>query len=322
MRKEITLLILLYFIKIKSSEDIYCSHATTDCTSYPSENSGFSCHPFYSFGNYASCVDYPDNEKSQRQYFHISRGLNLERFTTSVSYGDYMNETVVALPVIGFYEKETYKKGEDIRWNTYYLTDYDKKVFVSKNNCYYHFRRKFEELALKKDKREELAKEISVSSLSIHDENICFNADKFSDNKNLIDCGLSNLDIIIDDDEIYNLTTCFYIPKSHISEELNQVIKKEYEGMINDTVNIVKYFRSQIRNLKNDDIKYQMTVKGKNGRKIRYSTDKKEFEVLENGIEDDYDDDDDIIRFTGIDHYYYSTFNIYIILSLLTLLLL
>ena len=131
------------------------------------------------------------------------------------------------------------------------------------------------------------------------------------------------MDIIIDN-EIYNISTCFFIPKSHISEELNQVIKIEYERLINDTVNIVKYFSNKIRNLKKDEIKYQMTVKGKNGRKIRYSTDKEEFEVLENGIEDDYDDydDDEIISFTGVDHYYYSTFNIYIILSLLILLLL
>ena len=151
---------MLYFIKIISSKDIYCSQVTSDCTSYPSEYSGFSCHPYYSFGNYDSCIDYPDNEKSQRQYFHIRRGFLLEIFTHPVPYEDYINETVVAPPVIGFYEKETYKKGEDIRWNTYYLSDSDKKVFLSKNNCYYHFYWKFTELALKKDKREKLDEEI------------------------------------------------------------------------------------------------------------------------------------------------------------------
>ena len=49
-------------------------------------------------------------------------------------------------------------------------------------------------------------KSVNVSSLNILDKNVCFYADNFEDNENLVNCGFAHLNIT-SKGKNYNITT-------------------------------------------------------------------------------------------------------------------
>ena len=332
MKKEIMLIVFIYSMHIILGAEVYCSDIAddsigfTNCSSYPSSYSGFSCYQLSVKNDYAeeqTCVDYPDNADVQRKYVKLTRGYTLESSSAFLQNSNYHDKDDIDFVsnIIMSPEKETYNKGETISLKTYTLTDSDKKVIQNKKNCFYHFYGKLEEYVYKNQKA------YDFSSLNVNDKNICFYAEKFNDNSNLVDCGYAHVNIALKN-KVLNLTTCYFTPENSLSNELLFLYSTLYGNLIDVYMEILQELneegilnekKTNLRKLQeNDDIQYEIIVENKKGKKVKYTQEKGSVQILEKGKEDDYSDD--IKKTNPCYARYYSTLDIFIVLSLLTLL--
>ncbi len=352
MRKTIIFLVFFCFIQYAINVNLNCSDISniegyTNCTLYEGGFPGFSCYNSINNVNpllsKRFCTIFPNDEDMQKQYVNYMRGFNLEKasvsFNPTENYDD--DEEDEAFDSL-FYaiiipEEETYEKGETIIFKNFDLTESDKEVIKGKNNCYYHFYGKLLEL------KNSEGKSANVSSLNILDKNICFDADIFEDNEDLVNCGFGHFNIILNG-KIYNLTTCFFVPEQ-ISNDLLFLYSNSYKTLLDDFVNDFAELNDDgVLNLKNKvrklpgNVEYEFIVEDKNGKKVKYSydnsmvqiinydeeTDGTTTKVTDKATDDDIDEDTETISPIDPDcfGYYFSKINIFMALSSLCLLLL
>ena len=184
--------------------------------------------------------------------------------------------------------------------------------------------------------------------MNILDKNKCFNAEKFEDNENLVDCGYANFNIV-SKNNIFNMTTCFFIP-DNISDYLLSYYSNSYKSLLDaflgNFTNIFKLSDNKNRIL-DQNIEYEIIVENKNGKKVKYTSDNDMIQYIvndnenandnnnkenktnnendnENNNSDDNGDDyeDDAEKITPSSAFYYNELNIFIVLALLSILLL
>ena len=340
-------LVLFCFMQYMINANLNCSDVAdeqgfTNCSLYDGGFPGFSCYNSIMNNDLfkiESCTIFPTDEAFQKQYVKYLRGYILEERSISYQFPEYFEDgdvdyinNIMILP-----EKETYKKGETIILKNYELTDSDKKVINSKNNCYYHFYGKlFDHIKSEK-------KPVSVSSLNILDKNICFNADNFDDNENLVKCGFGQLNIT-SNGKTFNINTCFFVP-DQITNDLLFLYSNSYKNLLETFVDGFAELNDEgVLNLKNKvrklsgDVEYEFIVEDENGKKVKYSfdnsmvqfinndedTDEATTKVTDKATDDDIDEDTETISPIEPDcfGYYFSKINIFMTLSSLSLLLL
>jgi len=135
----------------------------------------------------------------------------------------------------------------------------------------------------------------------IEDKNLCLNADQFSDSKGLVNCGYAQIKYKVMD-KVYNYSTCYYIPDNQFPEEFKPLWRTlyypdeyilnilemdddgEYEKIIGNKVNKI-FKKSKKRKLEDSEKEYEIIVEDKYGKKVKYSSNSTEMEILEKGNE-------------------------------------
>lgn len=261
----------------------YTLNAMADCDNYYENEAicssktigyeGFSCYKVINNNDY-KCITFPDNKEIQKLFFQQRNGI--------------VKEFHSAFPVVEGNEdadkplfegtKDKYEKGETIETKDLILSDEDKIVLKSKNTCaYYNYGR--------------VDSNPSSTYPDITDKNICFNAKQFNDLKNLIDCGYATITFITPEKN-YIIKTCYYINNKKMPSEFIYLLREHFFN-IESGVSID--FLSQIFNmLKGDgerrklsDLNYEAIVEDKNGRKIKYTNDDKQFRIISEGNEEE-----------------------------------
>ena len=327
MKKAINYLVLFYLIQLVLNADLNCSdiadrNGFTNCSLYEGGYPGFSCYQINiktDDNQKEFCSSFPDEQSVQKQYVHFYTGFQLEQYST-IS-GNTLPEEAEPEKYLGYLfwipEKETYSKGETIQYKKYELTDSDKKVIQNKKNCFNLYYGKIFEIMMKHTPDQ-------LSSISINDKNLCFNAEQFKELEDLLDCGYAQLNFETKSKK-YQIKTCFFVQTEEMADDLlypfsqlsinaltafmDIVVEMNKDGILQKNAN-------KIRKLEEEIIDYEIIIESKNGKKIRYTKDKDFLEVIEKGS------DVEIIRRPDVSNAWnYSTLNTFITLSLLSLLL-
>ena len=357
MGKEIIFLVFIFSIQLIINDDSNClgisiKEGTLNCSSYKTKLPGFSCYNIrrdFLFIQPEYCGIFPTEESIQRQYVKLLKGFMLEERSVTSLLNDYLGKDYFRFlnELIFVPEKETYQKGETIKYIKYNLTDSDIKVINSKKNCYNYFYGKLFNLTLNKSEQT-----FNISSLNILDKNKCFNAEKFEDNENLVDCGYAHFNIV-SKNNIFNMTTCFFIP-DNISDYLLSYYSNSYKSLLDAFLGNFTKINNGIFKLSDNknrildqNIEYEIIVENKNGKKVKYTSDNDMIQYIVNDNEnvnnnnnkenktnnendnvnnnsddngDDYEDDAE--KITPSSAFYYNELNIFIVLALLSILLL
>lgn len=286
MNKFIILSLLFY--------SMYCSLETctdetviSQCKNHNIEFNGFSCYKFEHPANVDDsmmCIPFPDNSEIQKKYIKFILGYTKE----AGSAGAEARKQATEIPN---FDKETYSKDDTITYKTEKLSSEDLKILNGNKTCAY----------LMSGRYLDNIKNYPSGYPNIEDKNICLNAEQFSDFKGLINCGYAHIKYKIEDKE-YNYSTCYYIPDNQLPEELKPLLRKvfipdeeildilEWEYDIEYEKNTgnkgFKMFKKSNKKRKlQDSREYEIIVEDKFGKKVKYSSNSTEMEVLEKGDE-------------------------------------
>ena len=148
---------------------------------------------------------------------------------------------------------------------------------------------------------------------NIENPNICYNAIKFSEHNNILDCGFAKISFS------YGLKkntfqTCYFMPNDELSKNIQDFYRRSLiEEMLGKDGTFGKFLKNKnnneniIRKLQeNNEISFEMTIQNKNGKVLKY--DSKSYNIIVVGNpnipsedkdkEIDIDDDDsDFDRF-------------------------
>ena len=275
MKRIVILIILISYI--------YCSSETcneeidqTKCESHQIQYNGFSCYKVEK-NDSRYCMIFPDNIYNQEVFWNFSIGLRKEIYSGSYDPKDDINNN----KDIYTSEKKSYQKGEEIILIKETLTNEDINLIKNKKTCtYYYFGKFIESLE-------------DVSNFkgypNITDKNICFNAEQFNDLKDLIDCGYATITYKSNEEE-YTFQTCFYIPNDNMPNEFNSYLKDYFIDPLFESSlfpKIIYYLEYYDNYYKNQDptrrlstTSYKVTVEDKKGKKVKYTSDSNEIEIL------------------------------------------
>ncbi len=229
------------------------------------------------------CLPFPTGAEMQKFDFSFVNGCLKEFFSfygkTLDDFGPYIIQGIEEqLMKPG---KEFYSTGETIKIYPGSLSSVDLDILKSDNTCNYYFYGRH-------------AKNPSRSYNNIEDKNICFNARKFNEFKNLIDCGFATITFNIGGQN-YEIHTCYYVPTVNVPEEFNKAYM-EYNNLLyidvllNDIVltsaGRTNYDPIDINNSGRRalDFTYDIKVENKYGRQIEFSSSNDNtFNVIEEG---------------------------------------
>ena len=293
MNKFIILSILLF--------SIYCSFDScgeetipSQCKNHDIQFNGFSCYKmeFPQFieddegdnDDYPHCFPYPDKSETQKKYRKFLLGYMKE---TGSAYEEAKNE-ITEIPI---FKEETYSKDETLTYKLEKLSSEDKKILNGNKTCAY----------LMFGRYSDNIKKYRSGYPNIEDKNICINADQFSDLKGLINCGYAHIKYTIMD-KVYNFSTCYYIPDNQFPEELKplwrilyfpdeyilDILEMDDDDIYDKNIGnkVTKIFKkSKKRKLQDSEKDYEIIVEDKFGKKVKYSSNSTEMEILEKGDE-------------------------------------
>ena len=278
---------------------IYCSYDScenendhTKCSNHTiDELTDFSCHFFLDDSNDLSkegdlyseryCHIYPNSAKNQKIEWKIEQGFTKESMSAHPESVDEFN--YVAEP-----QKEFYEKNETILIKKKSISNEDRIIISSKNTCGYQFIARINSNFSK--------------NYNLTDKNICFNTSQFPELKDLINCGYSTI-TINKTGKIFNINTCFGIPDNHLPDDFQIVFSKMF--VVNAILSLadkmeefpiasklIKRKNEKERKLGDIDIKYEMIIEDKYGKKYKYTDKSLEPEIIEEGLQDDKIDED------------------------------
>ena len=310
------------------------------CNSIKVEYDDFYCYKANLYEDEkGTCIPYPKKKEEQKIYWDLFNGLNKELFS---SIGKYINqeinlEELESLPetrkptqkeieqymsaklkefLEGIFikgKKEFYDINEVVETETASLTSKDKEVFASENTCGYHMMRKF----LYEQKAE-----------NITEKNTCFKVNKFDDLKDILDCGYAIFKYKIDGQN-YEYRTCFLLPTTNMPKNFSMMFTdsiktaiEEDDGFIyallytaagkgeNEYGNIAD--KKSSRRL--SEMTYTVEVENKDGRKVKYSSDKANLEVIAEGTKTKPEESE---NGSGKNKISYLTFGLILLISIL-----
>ena len=268
-----------------------CSNALDQrkCNDIKVELSDFYCFKAKLFFNkLTKCFPFPKKAKKQKLYLNIHNGLTKELYSF---FGSYVKEMEKENPEklkdstkgLLHTKKEFYKKDDIIEIEERTFTKKDLDIISKENTCTYHLYGKY------KWKEE-------VDYENIEDKNICFNADKFDDIKDIIDCGYATIRFSFGYD-IHQIKTCYLIPNDNLPHNLTALFKSQIIGDIEENIGITHALFNKIakaHKVNNDEwdeeininrlnsLVYIIEVENKYGRKVKYSNDN-EMEIISEG---------------------------------------
>ena len=294
MNKFIIFSILFY--------SIYCSYETcieettssSQCKNHDIEFNGFSCYKLKvdiidaddgDDGLY--CYPFPDKSETQKKYRKFIFGYSKEL----ASSREEIKKDFMAIQGAEIFKEETYSKDDTITFKLEKFSNEDKKIINGNKTCSY----------LMSGRYVDNIKKYPSGYPNIKDKNICQNAEQFSDLKGLANCGLATINYTTLDFEIKNFSTCYFIPDNKFPKELEFLWRylyfpednlweildwedDEYEKNIGNKGN--KIFKKSKNKRKLDSIlSYEIIVEDKFGKKVKYSSNSTEIEVIEKGDE-------------------------------------
>ena len=284
------LIFLLIFSYIYNSI-FECEHAINQriCNDIEVELNDFYCFKanlFYS--KLIKCFPFPKEAKKQKIYLNLHNGLAKELYSIFGSDVKILQQKIPEkLPELarGLFHtrKEFYKKDDiiDLEERTFTKKDFD--LISKEQTCTYYLYGKY--------KRVE-----EIDYQNIEDKNICFNADKFDEIKDIIDCGYATIRFSFGYD-IHQIKTCYLIPNDNLPHNLTVLFKSQIIGDIEENIGITHTLFNKIakaHKVNNDEwdeeininklnsLVYIIEVENKYGRKVKYSNDNK-MEIISEG---------------------------------------
>ena len=288
---KIKYIILLLFFSYVYSTRTKCQNAINQrmCNNIEIELNDFYCFKAnFFFSKSIKCFPFPKEAKKQKLYLNLHNGLVKELYSF---FGSYIKEIEKKAPEklqefgksLYHTRKEFYKKDDIVVIEQGKFTKKDFDIISKDNTCTYHLYGKY--------KRE---KEIYYEN--IEDKNICFNADKFDDIKDIIDCGYATIRFSFGYD-IHQIKTCYLIPNDNLPHNLTALFKSQIIGDIEENIGITHKLFNKIakaHKVNNDEwdeeininklnsLVYIIEVENKYGRKVKYSNDNK-MEIISEG---------------------------------------
>lgn len=323
--EQILISVIISFILINS---IFCSLESCEdlenqqlCESEEIEITNISCWKYNNtVQNRIECAPYPDLESDQKAFYKLYLGLYKETVSGYADYPslqqDFIDDGIV------MQAKDTYTKGETITSKLIELTNDDYKIINSKNTCYYKFIGK---------RVDDIVNGKIADFPNVTNKNVCYNAIKFDELKNVLDCGFAKIHLTRYGKD-YDIQTCYFLPNDKLSETLTTVyrmliveelfgqegsfesmlgiddedeeevisVDEDYEDLKKNKVTKSNKLgrKNKNRKLQDDDptASFDITVEGKYGKIVKYSSSSNETIIVEegNGTEDDDDDGDNI----------------------------
>ena len=242
-----------------------------NCHLHKIEISNFSCWKYKdTINNEERCIIYPDDESTQKEYYNFYLGISKEQLL--------INQDEILIP-----EKEYYKVDETITFKRIndIITSDDLLKFNKDRTCYSLFYKGYSSFLLNK------------AFANINNPLECYNALKFSEHNNIMDCGFAKISMYYDKKK-YEFQTCYFMPNDKMSkimldfyrrtiiEEMwgkegiwGKYIKDKNEnnnennnGEMIDKNNFLGERKLQ----ENDDISFEMTIQNNNGKVIKFDS--------------------------------------------------
>ena len=291
MKKFILLFTLIYF-SFCTTEQCAEEKDQEKCNSIKVDEEGLFCFKAdYEDNDYEdiedyeeedACLPFPINPDYQKLHFKFVNGIIKEYYSSMGSLlGD--SEFYDAFESSLFKsDKETYTTSETIKISSGKLSNVDKTIIKSEQTCsYYLYGRYYKSVVLL---LEEGNKDVNSKYEDITDKNICYNARKFNDFKNLIDCGHAEIKLKLDGDD-YTIQSCYPIPTANLpalyAKEYTNY-QKEYivEGMLKSIlyamagkdIDEIEDDSGRRRRRLESGFSYDISVENKYGRKITFSS--------------------------------------------------
>ena len=275
-----------------------------NCHLHNIEIPNFSCWKFKDiFNNKEHCIIYPDNEIIQKEFYNFYLGISKEELSINSNKNDIM------IP-----EKEIYKKDETITFKGIQdiLTDEDKSIINNSNTCYSIFYKGYSNFWL------------NGNFPNIENPNICFNAIKFSEHNNILDCGFAKISFSYGLKK-YNFQTCYFIPNDELSKNIQDFYRRSLieemlgkDGTFGKTIKNKNNNENIIRKLQeNNEISFEMTIQNKNGKVLKYDSKLYNITVVKDKSTDDDNSEFDRFKPDNSNHLKFNwLIAIYIILLL------
>ena len=282
MKRFILLLLVFYAINCTLSECVI-EEDTSKCYSHEIEIDNFTCHKVHyntssikkkdgeDESNYSIndiCSAYPDSAKDFKTFWDLTHGNGKEEMSILPSSSEELYYYYLYDP-----EKESYSKDEDVILKAKEYSSIDMKTIQSKNTCMYKF----------------IGKSIEANKLvNTEESKECFNVYQFPDHENLINCGQATINFSTNGKN-YEYKTCFFIPDNHLDKRFDKYFKGvAVDYFVQILINSVNNGLTRRRRLQsNNNLNYELIVEDKYGKKYKYSGDKDEPEVIEDGMQGD-----------------------------------
>jgi len=285
MNKFIILSILFY--------SIYCSYEscgeetdTSKCKNHDIEFNGFSCYKMElpildDDDDSMMCYPFPDKSETQKKYEKFIIGYIKEM-------GSSREENKKDITEISIFGKETYSKDDTITFKTEKLSSEDKKILNGNKTCAYMMDGRYLDNI----------KKYPSGYPDVEDKNLCLNADQFSEFKGLINCGYAQIKYKVMD-KVYNHSTCYYIPDNQFPEDLKpfwrtlyfpdeyilNILEMDEDGIYDKNIGNKIFKKSKKKRKLQDSEEYEIIVEDKFGKKVKYSSNSTEMQILEKGDE-------------------------------------
>ena len=281
MKRFILLLLVFYAINCTLSECVI-EEDTSKCYSHEIEIDNFTCHKVHyntssikkkdgeDESNYSIndiCSAYPDSAKDFTTFWDLTHGNGKEEMSILPSSSEELYYYYLYDP-----EKESYSKDEDVILKAKEYSSIDMKTIQSKNTCMYKF----------------IGKSIEANKLvNTEESKECFNVYQFPDHENLINCGQATINFSTNGKN-YEYKTCFFIPDNHLDKRFDKYFKGvAVDYFVQILINSVNNGLTRRRLQSNNNLNYELIVEDKYGKKYKYSGDKDEPEVIEDGMQGD-----------------------------------
>ena len=189
----------------------------SQCNSHTMESkyNYLSCFKVESEGDESVCRPFFSDKNAQKQFFSYEKGYQKES-RSIYPFSSIQKDETLHVP-----EKDSYDKDEIIKYKEISfldsLTDEDKKIMNNNNTCLYQSHARFVD-------PDNYIGEIKIN---ISNKDICYNADRFEDLKDILDCGYATAKIKYNN-SIFVINNCFLNIDSNINKDFKAFFEDIY----------------------------------------------------------------------------------------------
>lgn len=205
-----------------------------------------------------ACTYVPKNSETRKNFEKIIKGEDKE--IAAMNYNKFLDNSY------GSFSKE------------------DTEIINRKNTCSYISFGNFTN-----------SESSSTKYNGVSDKNLCFNAEQFTDLKGLVNCGYAEVSINVGGQN-KNINLCSYVPTKDVEEDLIPYIKYRFiEKITMDELEEIIEDGLLDRRLDEDELSYEITIEDKNGRKVIFSDQNYDIQLVSLGKEEEPIDENSLI---------------------------